>query len=696
MSANYSPLPTTANGHRPPHTHAILSKLITTNAPPTRIRRLLVFVAVLALSSSLLVYFVYSPSFASPFSSSIFSSKKQLPLASANDGGYSDVDPDDPSSPWFRDPHPALHARLFLARAQAEIKARGLNTCDGKLSGRMVDGYVDAAMSYCEPKGETQDASVTCFPVKAAGSPNTWWPYTQSFCSSQNLMHNPGWGSGNLRERGGFVGQCTITDAGKALKTAMGRENFLGTEFTEASAGAPPSCGENITHPVLFIPRQDRWNPFHVGEDLVTTFLALSIFSRHSAPSPSASNTLWKDLPTAYAANDGKFARLRQALETELESTAGLQLIFQDEYLPTQSLFAPLYDRIGAWTARRQAADALGVGGAPTCFTNAMHSVGAGASLLSGTGVGREFKCASELVWGASLWLRWMWGLENTVPGGAYVQSLARRDVVSRAPVHNSYGESPPLQVLFLSRDKFDEYTKHKNSRLTAWQDARHINNEHELLAGLRKGLAELCRTVTDIPGATPPVHVAGNLDCTYTDADMLPGSWGVPMHRREAKALGLAGGSSSSSSSGAGSPPAGHDSAEEHAHYEERRRPTRISPRNGNGNVTERAVVGGRALRFATLDPTTAALPAQLGMVGRADVVISVHAGALGLTLFIPTGRSSVVELVPSGAYGNLHFHNMAHMMGNEYVHLGVQRNVDVQKVVRAVKDVAQRRLQV
>ncbi|KAF7312682.1 hypothetical protein MIND_00282600 [Mycena indigotica] len=672
MSANYSPLPTTTNVHHPPSSHAILSKL-TSNAPPTRVRRLIVFAAVLISSSVLLVYLLYSPSISSPFNSPIFSStqRQQTQQVAPNDGGYSDVNlADDPSSPWFRDPHPALHARLFLARAQAEIKSRGLDTCNGKLSGKMVDGYIDAAMSYCEPKAQTQDASVTCFPVRAANSPNAWWPYTQSFCASQNLMHNAGWGSDNLRERGDFIGNCTITEAGHALKKAMGREKFLGAEFTEASAGAPPSCGETITHPVLFVPRQDRWNPFHVGEDLVTTFLALSIFSRHSAPKASS---LWKDLPEAYASDNAKFTQLRATLETELESTAGLQLIFQDEYLPTQSLFAPLYDRIGAWTARRQAAEALGVSGSPTCFTNAMHSVGAGASLLSGTGVGHNFDCASELVWGASLWLRWMWGLEKTVPGGAFLQGLAKREALEpRLPLQGTFSGAEPVQVLFLSRDKFDAYTRHKNAQLTAWQNARHIDNERDLLIGLRKGLAELCRTTTDIPGATSPDHAAGNIDCTYTDADMLPGSWGVPMHRREAKALGLS-----------------HDltPAPDHSHYPERRRPRSV--------LSERAASGARALRFATLDPTTLALPAQLGMVGRADVVISVHAGALGLTLFIPTGRSSVIELVPTGAYGNQHFHNMAHMMGNEYVQIGVQRNVDVQKVVNSVKEVVQRRLQ-
>ncbi|KAJ7204327.1 hypothetical protein GGX14DRAFT_368755 [Mycena pura] len=610
MSAQYTPLPTTApNGPPTPQTKTILARL-TSSAPPTRIRRLLVFVAVLAFTSIFTVYLLFSSSFPLPFSSSVFSSGT-LPTVS---GGYSDGG--DTSSPWFRDSHPALHTRLFLARAQAEVKARKLDTCDGKLSGRMVDGYINAAVSYCEPTseylyndvhgatseaslgvdglvsfdwGQSNDASITCFPVRARDSPNAWWPYTQSFCASRNLGHLPGWG-GSFGTRGNFIGQCALTDAGQQLKKDMGHENFLGAEFSEAGAEPAPACGETITHPVLFVPRQDQWNPFHVGEDLVTTFLALTLFSRHTAPDAAASRKLWE----------------------ELVGAAELQLMFQDDQVPTRSLWSPMYDRIGAWTARRTAADALGVDNAPTCFTTAFHSVGAGASLLSGTGVGKRFACASELVWGASLWLRWLWGFERSVPGGAYVNS-----------------EDAPLQVLFLSREKFDAYNRHSKHQ-SGWQEARHISNERELLAGLRAGLAGLCRATTAVPARGHPSR------------------WRPPVNN-----TGAAG-----------------------------------------ALAEKRATGGARALRFSVLDPTTMALASQLGLVGRTDVVISVHAGALGLTLFMPTGRASVIELVPGGVYGNYHFHNMAHMMGMEYLQIDVQKQVDVQAVVRAVQGLVERRL--
>ncbi|KAJ7723312.1 hypothetical protein DFH07DRAFT_856129 [Mycena maculata] len=695
MSAAYSPLPTQADSaYPPPRTQALLARL-TPTAPPTRIRRLLLFLAVLALSSTLLVYLVFADSL----------SPRALSTSPYAGAEYAYAEGDS-ASPFFRDPHPALHTRLFLARAQAEIRARGLDTCGGQLSAPMVDGYVDAAVEYCKPLDTSPfpPPSITCFPVRAPGSRNSWWPYTQAFCASAHLSHTAGWG-GDLANRGLFTAPCRLTEQGEALKVGMGSEVFLGTEFAvleEGGAKKERECGETVAHPVLFVPRQDRWNPFHVGEDLVTTFLALTLFSRHAAAPSSPSSNLWTSLSTAYAkyassSSSDEFRALRSQLADELREAEGLQLIFQDDHLPTESLFAPLYDRMGAFLPWRTGAEALGEGG-PTCFTTAFHSVGAGASLLSATGVGKEYTCASELVWGASLWLRWVWGLEG-VPGGDEGGEVFKRhlegEVERRAPLPR--GARDPVQVLFLSREKFDAFTRHRKQRLTGWQEVRHITNEHALVDGLRKGLAGLCRVSTAEGGAA---HTAGAHECAYTDADALPTAWGVRMHAREARALGL------QSNSGSGSPSTaahGDAGAAPEAPAAQGRRAawangTSSSNANANAIAThghaKRAASGARALRFATLDPTTAALAAQLGAAGRADVVVSVHAGALGLTLFMPTGRASVVELVPSGAQGNHHFHNMAHMMGMEYVRVDVGKTVDVSAVVAQVRRVVEARL--
>ncbi|KAJ7248290.1 hypothetical protein B0H12DRAFT_724337 [Mycena haematopus] len=715
MSAAYAVLPTT-NGHPPQRTKDLLARL-TNTAPPTRIRRLLIFVAVVVLSASLLVY-LYSPSFSFPGSGfksilpggGYYNDYKQEGLGGNSLGG---VGPDGPNSPFFRDAHPALHARLFLARAQAEIRARGLDTCGGQLSARMVEGYVEGAVPYCAAPSLAGPA-VTCFPAGGAAapsSPNKWWPYPQAFCTSEGLAHTPGWG-GDVPVRGLFTGRCAVTNWGADLKSAMGREVFLGSEFAEDTT-EPSSCAETLTHPVLFVHRQDRWNPFHVGEDLVTTFLALTIFSRQPSASSSvpsaAEQHLWAALPASYAhaevntgtakvntANTRKeteFTRLAASLAAQLTHTEGLQLVFQDDHLPTESLFAPLYDRIGAFAPRWTGAEGLDT----TCLTHTFHSVGAGASVPVTT---------------------------NANTNGQQAQGQV--------------GE--PVQVLFLSREKFDAYTKHTKHKLTPWQDARHISNEGALVAGLRAGLAGLCRVVTGGGGAGmkegEATHAPGTNDCAYTDADALPGAWGVRMHAQEAHVLGVSSGAGSGSGSGgrggasgsgkdsggsgsggdtvAGGSGSGSESESgggsahtgvppgEGTANERRWDSTYISANSSHAaraapfiNAPAPARPAPRALRFATLDPTTSALPAQLGAVGRADVVISVHAGALGLTLFMPTGRASVVELMTTGAMGNWHFHNMAHMMGMEYLRIDVQKNVDVPKVVQAVRELVERRLQ-
>ncbi|KAJ7023080.1 hypothetical protein C8F04DRAFT_1240383 [Mycena alexandri] len=804
MSGAYSPLPTSAS--YPPKT--LLARLAA--APPTRIRRLLPFVAVLALSSSLVVYFVFASSLSSsspPHADSYnFDAEAEtLQFDSSSSTPWSD---DGPRSPFFRDAHPALHARLFLARAQAEIRARGLDTCGGQLGVPMVQGYMKAAVPYCEPRADPTDtsaASITCFPARAPSSPNGWWPYPQAFCAAHHLAHTPGWG-GPMQDRGLFTGPCALTPAGRALKDAMGREAFLGTEFIEPDAllaaeggrsknggGGDKGCAENVTHPVLFVPRQDRWNPFHVGEDLVTTFLALTLFSLTPPPPPppagglgswfsapasagteaSATNAhLLAALPETYfsllaasshnshsspssshnasttnatAPSAAHLTRLKHELTQlthALSHTAALQLVFSDAFLPTQNLFAPLWDRIGARVPRRMGLEGLGMDGGRTCLRTSFHSVGAGASLLSGTDVGRLHTCASELVWGAGLWLRWVWGLEGAAPfaplttsstsasasadaedgegergDGVYRRDaswdeeveieIEGEDAVGRrapAPTRADLPQSTPIQVLFLSREKFDMWTKHssKSKKLTPWQEARHIANEAALVAGLRAGLASLCRAVTPVPGGVATEHGHGRggahvHGCTYTDADALPAAWAVRMHAREARALGLGRGGGSgpttpdprlggkdTGTAGAGDgrrddPPT--DSPQPPAHAHGTRADARASPPP-------------RALRFATLDPTTSALATQLGAVGRADVVVSVHAGALGLSLFLPTGRASVVELVTTGAQGNNHFHNMAHMLGMQYVRVDVRKTVDVAAVVRAVREVVEERL--
>jgi O-acetylhomoserine/O-acetylserine sulfhydrylase-like pyridoxal-dependent enzyme len=91
--------------------------------------------------------------------------------------------------------------------------------------------------------------------------------------------------------------------------------------------------------------------------------------------------------------------------------------------------------------------------------------------------------------------------------------------------------------------------------------------------------------------------------------------------------------------------------------------------------------------VRFATLDPTVHALETQVHFVGHATVLVSSHGGALGLSLFLPPGDATVVELQVEGVAGNYHFQHMAKEMGHGYEMVRISTKVDVDAVWEIVK---------
>jgi hypothetical protein len=122
-----------------------------------------------------------------------------------------------------------------------------------------------------------------------------------------------------------------------------------------------------------------------------------------------------------------------------------------------------------------------------TTVTNAIHGVGAGASLLSAPGVGQGSRCASTITWASSHYYRHLFGL------------LPLADPVKRRPIN----------VLWLSRSKLDAYAKSHND-WSNWRDIRHITNEPELITKLKNSMKELCDDGT----------------CQFEDAQDYPEYW--------------------------------------------------------------------------------------------------------------------------------------------------------------------------
>lgn len=146
-----------------------------------------------------------------------------------------------------------------------------------------------------------------------------------------------------------------------------------------------------------------------------------------------------------------------------------------------------------------------------TPVTNAIHSVGAGASLLSSMGVGKSYTCASTITWAASHYYRHLFGL--LPPSLSLPANLLDSHHLGARPRR-------PINVLWLSRAKLDRYAQNHND-WSSWRDVRHINNEPQLVKRLRDGLAQMCEG-SQITG------VFGNTGCVFEDAQDVPESWAL------------------------------------------------------------------------------------------------------------------------------------------------------------------------
>jgi hypothetical protein len=148
---------------------------------------------------------------------------------------------------FYRDHTPLRTAMTFYNLAEHEIAQRNdLELCNGQLSKPFIDAYVEQRMNYCKGDGE-----ITCLPMHRAEF-NHWWPYPTSPCLSTHLR--PVKDQQRL-----FRAECTVTEDGNKLAEEMGRERFLGVEMSWD--GEKTRCNQTLDRTVVFIGRQDQWNP---------------------------------------------------------------------------------------------------------------------------------------------------------------------------------------------------------------------------------------------------------------------------------------------------------------------------------------------------------------------------------------------------------------------------------------------------
>lgn len=93
------------------------------------------------------------------------------------------------------------------------------------------------------------------------------------------------------------------------------------------------------------------------------------------------------------------------------------------------------------------------------------------------------------------------------------------------------------------------------------------------------------------------------------------------------------------------------------------------------------------RSIRFATLDPSVHSLDTQVHMVGHATILISLHGGALGLSMFLRPGSATVLELTVPETAGSKHFETMSAQLGLRYESMLTSKVVDVEDLWRRVE---------
>lgn len=86
--------------------------------------------------------------------------------------------------------------------------------------------------------------------------------------------------------------------------------------------------------------------------------------------------------------------------------------------------------------------------------------------------------------------------------------------------------------------------------------------------------------------------------------------------------------------------------------------------------------------VRFTWIDPSVHTIETQINLVGHANILVALHGGALGLSLFLPPGTGAIFELHTSTTTPNYHFHNMAKMMGHGYERIRIESHVEVDAV--------------
>jgi hypothetical protein len=172
---------------------------------------------------------------------------------------------------FYRDAYPIRSMLRYWEIAEREVKARGLDTCNGQLGRELIDAHIRTTVDYCHTPvgpafwwsdwadfqdGEEHGTSVKCT-APHHDDFSRWWPHPIAPCISTNLRPVPDTYTSYHAQ------SCAMTEEGEKLKLEMldgdqKDQKFVGTDIQNGDAGV---CEHILNRTILEIPRQDQWNP---------------------------------------------------------------------------------------------------------------------------------------------------------------------------------------------------------------------------------------------------------------------------------------------------------------------------------------------------------------------------------------------------------------------------------------------------
>ncbi|GFR47853.1 hypothetical protein Agub_g9636, partial [Astrephomene gubernaculifera] len=265
---------------------------------------------------------------------------------------------------------------------------------------------------------------------------------------------------------------------------------------------------------------------------------------------------------------------------------------------------------------------------ADTCLTRSLHSASGGPSILTSMGVVQRTNCRSPVAVGAALWLRYM--LAPALQ--PLLHSPFKANLQTPGVTHKT--------VVWISRRNFEAASR---DSLSPWQEQRRFSNEGEVVLELQREVWRWNDEACLRSGMPKSFGDSGRQRRRQLRSALLRG-----VDSGEGKQLGVVLGA-----------------AEQQQQQLQQQRGRRLQ----GGSSSPRCRPANVFFELRVVDLSSLPLyPDQLQVLGTASILAGAHGAGLANIMWLPPGRGGVLELQHNSA-GNQHYHNMAALLGHQYV---------------------------